>query len=162
MVRWNGSNSSGDSSPTSISNQQTALDLAEMLQIIQTSSHSPQRFSTKNWQSDSNNEIQEETVPSSLKSHETCNWRQFLSDFNLLEKSKEVPANFYRDIRHLDSSMSREVHKVAVIFVGKDQEVSLIKKNLVTFYFILHFFRKNNQSYLIVTVLILLIHLLVV
>lgn len=106
-----------------MSNQQTTLNLTEMLQIIQTSSHNPQIFLNKNWQ---NNNINQQQIRENdfIKFHEECSWRPFLSDFNLLEKSQKVPLNFCRYIRHLDSSMSREVHKVAVIYVGKDQEVS--------------------------------------
>lgn len=40
-----------------------------------------------------------------------------------MELAKDSPSNFQRDLRHLDSTICREVHKVAVIFVGKDQQV---------------------------------------
>lgn len=53
----------------------------------------------------------------------TRNWRQLAADLRLYNKARMVPANFLRDLRHLDSTQSREAHKVAVIYVSRDQEV---------------------------------------
>jgi hypothetical protein len=40
-------------------------------------------------------------------------------------KARQAPSaeSFARDLRHLDGTCSREVHKVAVIYVAKGQEV---------------------------------------
>uniref|UniRef100_A0A914L5I3 Rap-GAP domain-containing protein n=1 Tax=Meloidogyne incognita TaxID=6306 RepID=A0A914L5I3_MELIC len=45
-------------------------------------------------------------------------WRKFNATFGFFDSAKDSPSNFYREIRHLDSTVCREVHKVAVIFVG--------------------------------------------
>jgi len=61
--------------------------------------------------------------PSALQGRKiTAAWRQFTADFRLFDKAKEAPTNFQRDLRHLDTTLSREVHKVAVIYVGREQE----------------------------------------
>ena len=49
-------------------------------------------------------------------------WRKFAADFQLLKSVHSAPSQFPRELRHLDSTLSREVHKVAVIYVGEGQE----------------------------------------
>ncbi|VDK47411.1 unnamed protein product [Anisakis simplex] len=49
-------------------------------------------------------------------------WRSVVSDFRLVSAVRQVPQNYARDLRHLDQTLSREVHKVAVIYVAKGQE----------------------------------------
>lgn len=53
-------------------------------------------------------------------------WRTLAADLRLFPGTRQIPPSFNRDIRHLDHTYSREVHKVAVIYVAKGQEVSLI------------------------------------
>uniref|UniRef100_A0A183CRF1 Rap-GAP domain-containing protein n=1 Tax=Globodera pallida TaxID=36090 RepID=A0A183CRF1_GLOPA len=52
-------------------------------------------------------------------------WCRFVSSFGLLAKVRHAPSNFHREIRHLDLAQCREVHKVAVIYVAKDQQDKL-------------------------------------
>uniref|UniRef100_A0A0R3RS83 Rap-GAP domain-containing protein n=1 Tax=Elaeophora elaphi TaxID=1147741 RepID=A0A0R3RS83_9BILA len=49
-------------------------------------------------------------------------WRTFAADLRLFQSARQIPLSFNRDIRHLDHIYSREVHKVAVIYVAKGQE----------------------------------------
>uniref|UniRef100_A0A914BZM8 Rap-GAP domain-containing protein n=1 Tax=Acrobeloides nanus TaxID=290746 RepID=A0A914BZM8_9BILA len=49
-------------------------------------------------------------------------WRHFAADLQLLKTTQCAPAHFLREVRHLDNTLCREVHKVAVIFVGQGQE----------------------------------------
>lgn len=68
-----------------------------------------------------NDEYEQKIFPPADKS--AISWRQFASDFRLLDRIRAAPANYQRDVRHLDGTLSREVHKVAVIYVGPGQEV---------------------------------------
>lgn len=52
-------------------------------------------------------------------------WHTLAVDLRLFASARQIPPSFNRDIRHLDHIYSREVHKVAVIYVAKGQEVSL-------------------------------------
>ncbi|VDN07034.1 unnamed protein product [Thelazia callipaeda] len=49
-------------------------------------------------------------------------WRSLAADLRLFPGTRLTPPSFNRDIRHLDQTCSREVHKVAVIYVAKGQE----------------------------------------
>ncbi|MCP9260057.1 Ral GTPase-activating protein subunit alpha-1 [Dirofilaria immitis] len=49
-------------------------------------------------------------------------WRTFAADLRLFSGMRQIPPSFNRDIRHLDHTYSREMHKVAVIYVAKGQE----------------------------------------
>ncbi|KAK0424217.1 hypothetical protein QR680_008553 [Steinernema hermaphroditum] len=49
-------------------------------------------------------------------------WRQFASNFQLIQSAANVPSNYIRDLRHLDGTLAREAHKVAVIYVAPGQE----------------------------------------
>uniref|UniRef100_A0AC35TQP1 Rap-GAP domain-containing protein n=1 Tax=Rhabditophanes sp. KR3021 TaxID=114890 RepID=A0AC35TQP1_9BILA len=49
-------------------------------------------------------------------------WRRLAADLHLIDRVCEVKSNFGRDLRHLDGTLSREVHKMAVIYVCKGQE----------------------------------------
>ncbi|KAL3074845.1 hypothetical protein niasHS_014290 [Heterodera schachtii] len=49
-------------------------------------------------------------------------WCRFAASFGLLARLRHAPSNFHREIRHLDLAQCREVHKVAVIYVAKDQQ----------------------------------------
>uniref|UniRef100_A0A1I7WFX7 Rap-GAP domain-containing protein n=1 Tax=Heterorhabditis bacteriophora TaxID=37862 RepID=A0A1I7WFX7_HETBA len=49
-------------------------------------------------------------------------WRSFSASMGFVPSVSDVPANFHRDLKHLDQTCAREVHKVAVIYVGDGQE----------------------------------------
>ncbi|CAD6196284.1 unnamed protein product [Caenorhabditis auriculariae] len=49
-------------------------------------------------------------------------WRSCSASLGLVPSVCEVPPNFSRDLKHLDQTCSREVHKVAVIYVGEGQD----------------------------------------
>ncbi|VDK59036.1 unnamed protein product [Gongylonema pulchrum] len=49
-------------------------------------------------------------------------WRSLAADLRLFPGTRQIPQSFSRDVRHLDQTYSREVHKVAVIYVAKGQE----------------------------------------
>uniref|UniRef100_A0A1I7VVC3 Rap-GAP domain-containing protein n=1 Tax=Loa loa TaxID=7209 RepID=A0A1I7VVC3_LOALO len=49
-------------------------------------------------------------------------WRTLAADLRLFPGTRQISPSFNRDIRHLDHTYSREVHKVAVIYVAKGQE----------------------------------------
>lgn len=93
----------------------SALELTDMIDFIKQSKRTPEKL--KNF-------IEEKQI-SLMDSQQKriVAWRQFVADLQFIEKVGNVSANFYREIRHLDSTFSREVHKVAIIYVGKDQEV---------------------------------------
>ncbi|VDK71391.1 unnamed protein product [Litomosoides sigmodontis] len=58
-------------------------------------------------------------------------WHTLAVDLRLFSNTRQIPPSFNRDIRHLDHIYSREVHKVAVIYVAKGQEdkVSVLSNN---------------------------------
>ncbi|TKR93306.1 hypothetical protein L596_007789 [Steinernema carpocapsae] len=58
-------------------------------------------------------------------------WRQFASNFQLIQSASNVPSNFIRELRHLDTTLTREPHKVAVIYVapGQEDKVSILGNN---------------------------------
>ncbi|KAK6727420.1 hypothetical protein RB195_005237 [Necator americanus] len=49
-------------------------------------------------------------------------WRSFSASLGFVPNVAEVPSNFSRDLKHLDQTCAREVHKVAVIYVADGQE----------------------------------------
>ncbi|PIO73574.1 hypothetical protein TELCIR_04446 [Teladorsagia circumcincta] len=49
-------------------------------------------------------------------------WRSFSASLGFVPNVSEVPLNFSRDLKHLDQTCAREVHKVAVIYVADGQE----------------------------------------
>lgn len=64
-----------------------------------------------------------------LTEEKYISWRTLAADLRLFPNVRQIPPSFNRDIRHLDHIYSREVHKVAVIYVAKGQEVSLVPQN---------------------------------
>lgn len=68
-----------------------------------------------------------------LASEKYVLWRSLAADLRLFPGARQIPPGFSREIRHLDHTYSREMHKVAVIYVSKGQEVSLL---LPPFFFI--------------------------
>ncbi|KAL6729909.1 hypothetical protein Aduo_000918 [Ancylostoma duodenale] len=49
-------------------------------------------------------------------------WRSFSASLGFVPNVADVPTNFSRDLKHLDQTCAREVHKVAVIYVADGQE----------------------------------------
>ncbi|RCN29595.1 Rap/ran-GAP [Ancylostoma caninum] len=49
-------------------------------------------------------------------------WRSFSASLGFVPNVADVPSNFSRDLKHLDQTCAREVHKVAVIYVADGQE----------------------------------------
>ncbi|KAK6054004.1 Rap/ran-GAP [Cooperia oncophora] len=49
-------------------------------------------------------------------------WRSVAASLGFVPNVSEVPLNFSRDLKHLDQTCAREVHKVAVIYVADGQE----------------------------------------
>ncbi|KAJ1372174.1 hypothetical protein KIN20_034259 [Parelaphostrongylus tenuis] len=49
-------------------------------------------------------------------------WRSFSASLGFIPNVSNVPSNFSRDLKHLDQTGAREVHKVAVIYVADGQE----------------------------------------
>lgn len=56
-------------------------------------------------------------------------WRLLAADFHFVDSAKQTASNFARDVRHLDQTCARELHKIAVIYVAKGQEVSSCVSN---------------------------------
>uniref|UniRef100_A0A0K0G3E3 Probable Rho GTPase-activating protein CG5521 (inferred by orthology to a D. melanogaster protein) n=1 Tax=Strongyloides venezuelensis TaxID=75913 RepID=A0A0K0G3E3_STRVS len=106
--------------PTFPKNYKDPIDYKPMLDFIKKSKRHPlSRPST----SDIN-----KTTPSddcclvADNKEELGTWRQFVNDIQLIHHTCEIKSNFPRELRHLDTTLSREVHKIAVIYVGKGQE----------------------------------------
>lgn len=87
------------------------ISVPEMLQFIQNSSRSLQE----------NDQIENTTYQEDVD-NDKYSWLQFIASFGMLDMTRNAPNNFQREIRHLDTTTCREVHKVAVIYVGKDQQ----------------------------------------
>ncbi|KHN77841.1 Ral GTPase-activating protein subunit alpha-1 [Toxocara canis] len=66
--------------------------------------------------------LDEQQLPQTHIDENSSLWRSLVSDFRLISGTRKMPLNFARDLRHLDQTLSREVHKVAVIYVAKGQE----------------------------------------
>lgn len=49
-------------------------------------------------------------------------WRSLSASLGFVPLVSQVHQNFLRDLKHLDQTSSREVHKIAVIYVGDTQE----------------------------------------
>uniref|UniRef100_A0A914YG23 Rap-GAP domain-containing protein n=1 Tax=Panagrolaimus superbus TaxID=310955 RepID=A0A914YG23_9BILA len=58
-------------------------------------------------------------------------WRKFAADFSFIKTTQTATTNFPRELRHLDNTSSREVHKVAVIYVaeGQDDKQSILSNS---------------------------------
>uniref|UniRef100_A0AAF5Q077 Rap-GAP domain-containing protein n=4 Tax=Wuchereria bancrofti TaxID=6293 RepID=A0AAF5Q077_WUCBA len=61
-------------------------------------------------------------LPRTLTEEKFVLWRTLAADLRLFSGTRQISPSFNRDIRHLDHTYSREVHKVAVIYVAKGQE----------------------------------------
>ncbi|CAJ0942562.1 unnamed protein product, partial [Mesorhabditis belari] len=83
----------------------TSLDSESWLQLIQTSKRTPQSLNALH------------SPPKALPSSRLLEWRSFAATMGFVSAASEVPVNFARDLRHLDSTGAREVHKFAVIYV---------------------------------------------
>uniref|UniRef100_A0A7E4VIK5 Rap-GAP domain-containing protein n=1 Tax=Panagrellus redivivus TaxID=6233 RepID=A0A7E4VIK5_PANRE len=63
-----------------------------------------------------------EVVPGLRTATSLQAWRKLAADLNLIKSTHSAQDHFARELRHLDSTLCREVHKVAVIYVGDGQE----------------------------------------
>uniref|UniRef100_A0A914PTF8 Rap-GAP domain-containing protein n=1 Tax=Panagrolaimus davidi TaxID=227884 RepID=A0A914PTF8_9BILA len=89
-----------------------AQQAMDMLAFIRRSNRRPiKNFSTKN-----NNK---ENIP---KSSALQAWRKFAADFSFIKSTQSATTNFPRELKHLDNTSSREVHKIAVIYVAEGQD----------------------------------------
>ncbi|KAL3997954.1 Rap/ran-GAP family protein [Acanthocheilonema viteae] len=70
-------------------------------------------------------------APQALTEEKYVSWHTLAADLRLFPGARQIPPSFNRDIRHLDHIYSREVHKVAVIYVAKGQEdkISVLSNN---------------------------------
>ncbi|KAL7071848.1 hypothetical protein ACQ4LE_008404 [Meloidogyne hapla] len=101
------------------------ISVPEMLQFIQSSTRFPEEETTLNGcdyvksetlKSEKVNQIDEGVDVT--EGSRIFEWRKFIATFGFFDSARDSPSNFYRELRHLDSTVCREVHKVAVIFVG--------------------------------------------
>ncbi|CAK5049731.1 unnamed protein product [Meloidogyne enterolobii] len=106
------------------------ISVPEILQFIQSSTRFPEEVTAFNGCDHVKSEASKSEILDQLENDDNiidpstgdgskynC-WRKFNATFGFFDSAKDSPSNFYREIRHLDSTVCREVHKVAVIFVG--------------------------------------------
>ncbi|CAI4222514.1 unnamed protein product [Auanema sp. JU1783] len=91
-------------------NKPLPVDIEPWVQILESSRRQPQPLKTM------------ARNPPSTPSARLLEWRSLAASFGFVPSVAEVPQNFNRDLKHLDSTSAREVHKVAVIYVAEDQE----------------------------------------
>ncbi|CAD5206927.1 unnamed protein product [Bursaphelenchus okinawaensis] len=92
------------------------VEVAKVMEHLKTNKRKPRK-------SRSNMVEIDQRESKALESH-AREWRGFMSDMHFIEDVR-VPVseqNFTRELRHLDQTLSREVHKVALIYVGMGQE----------------------------------------
>ncbi|CAB3407059.1 unnamed protein product [Caenorhabditis bovis] len=61
-------------------------------------------------------------TPAFRPSSKLLEWRSLAASLGFVPSVSSVHQNFLRDLKHLDSTSSREVHKIAVIYVGEGQD----------------------------------------
>ncbi|CAL2030121.1 unnamed protein product [Caenorhabditis brenneri] len=61
-------------------------------------------------------------TPSFTPNSKLLEWRSLSASLGFVPLVSQVHSNFLRDLKHLDQTASREVHKVAVIYVADTQE----------------------------------------
>lgn len=61
-------------------------------------------------------------VPTFTPNSKLLEWRSLSASLGFVPLVSQVHSNFLRDLKHLDQTSSREVHKVAVIYVADTQE----------------------------------------
>ncbi|EFP01014.1 hypothetical protein CRE_20789 [Caenorhabditis remanei] len=61
-------------------------------------------------------------TPAFTPNSKLLEWRSLSASLGFVPLVSQVHTNFLRDLKHLDQTSSREVHKVAVIFVGDTQD----------------------------------------
>lgn len=115
------------------------ISVPEMLQFIQSSTRVPEEDITAlngcdcvisvKVNSETNKQSNE---AGNLKGSYAVDWRKFIATFGFFESANDSPSNFHREIRHLDSTVCREVHKVAVIYVGGGSDLQVkLEKNII-------------------------------
>ncbi|CAI5437697.1 unnamed protein product [Caenorhabditis angaria] len=85
---------------------------AQFAAMIETSRRQPQPIG---------NCLQHE-VPGFVPNTRLLEWRSLSASLGFVPTVSHVHPNFQRDLKHLDQTSSREVHKVAVIYVAENQE----------------------------------------
>ncbi|KAI6182707.1 hypothetical protein M3Y97_00409700 [Aphelenchoides bicaudatus] len=110
------SQNSISSALSSVSSQ----DISDVLQVLKHSRRQPSGLNTSNEPIEDEETKQSEQIVQSSP----WPWRQFAADLHLFSKTRQAVSadSFARDLRHLDGTCSRELHKVAVIYVAKGQE----------------------------------------
>ncbi|CCD73405.2 Rap-GAP domain-containing protein [Caenorhabditis elegans] len=87
---------------------------AQFTSMIETSRRQPQPLGTSSAAHDH--------LPAFTPNAKLLEWRSLSASLGFVPLVSQVHANFPRDLKHLDQTSSREVHKVAVIYVGESQE----------------------------------------
>lgn len=87
---------------------------AQFASMIETSRRQPQPLSQAMQSNYS--------TPSFAPNSKLLEWRSLSASLGFVPLVSQVHTNFLRDLKHLDQTSSREVHKVAVIYVGEGQE----------------------------------------
>ncbi|PIC54588.1 hypothetical protein B9Z55_000378 [Caenorhabditis nigoni] len=87
---------------------------AQFASMIETSRRQPQPLGSPN-NNDSN-------PPAFQPNSKLLEWRSLSASLGFVPLVSQVHTNFPRDLKHLDQTSSREVHKIAVIYVGDTQE----------------------------------------
>lgn len=80
--------------------------------IIETSRRQPQPIGS----------YSQHSVPAFTPNSKLLEWRSLSASLGFVPAVSSVHSNFQRDLKHLDQTSSREVHKVAVIYVAEGQE----------------------------------------
>ncbi|ULU09399.1 hypothetical protein L3Y34_014066 [Caenorhabditis briggsae] len=88
---------------------------AQFASMIETSRRQPQPLGSPNNNNDSN-------PPAFQPNSKLLEWRSLSASLGFVPLVSQVHTNFLRDLKHLDQTSSREVHKIAVIYVGDTQE----------------------------------------
>ncbi|CAJ0578761.1 unnamed protein product, partial [Mesorhabditis spiculigera] len=83
----------------------TPLDIDSWSQLIQGSRRIPQTLGTA------------PPSTSQMPTTQLLEWRAFAASMGFVPAASEVPSNFARDLKHLDNTSAREVHKFALIYV---------------------------------------------
>jgi hypothetical protein len=95
------------------------ISVEEMLSFIANSSRVPEsRESSTTEQYGLNNNVPDKNKDQMMDCKPTglADWRRFISDFDLISKAREAPNNFMRELKHLDLTHCREVHKIGNTF----------------------------------------------
>ncbi|CAI2309070.1 unnamed protein product [Caenorhabditis sp. 36 PRJEB53466] len=85
---------------------------AQFASIIETSRRQPQPIGS----------YSQHDAPAFTPNSKLLEWRSLSASLGFVPAVSSVHTNFQRDLKHLDQTSSREVHKVAIIYVSEGQE----------------------------------------